>query len=107
MEILKEAWEYFLFASVVVFPHLLGILLFYRLHWAPRWIARTAAIIAPAVIFFWLAWIVLFGGLRGVAASGMTCGNAVVFAGIFVLFGTGVQLVLGAFTHVVLIAFRR
>jgi len=107
MESLVRAWGLVLLASVFVFPHLVGVLLFYRLHRAPKWIARTAAILAPAVIFFWLAPILFFAGLREAAASGMNCGMPAVAAGIFLLFGTAVQLVLGVVTHVVLAARRK
>jgi|SRR5687767_695858 len=107
MQSLMRAWGFILLASVFVFPHLLGILLYYRLHWAPRWIARTAASLAPAVIFFWLAPILFFAGIREAAASGMNCGMPAVAAGIILLLATGVQLVLGPFIHVVLVAFRK
>ena len=107
METLREAWGFVLLASVFVFPHLLGILLYYRLSWAPGWIARTVAGLAPAVIFFWLAPILFFGGFREAPASEMTCGNAAAFLGLFLLFATGVQLVLGPFIQVVLVAFRK
>jgi hypothetical protein len=107
MQSLVRAWEFVLLASVFVFPHLLGLLLFYRLHWAPGWIARTVAILAPAIIFFWLAPILFFAGIREAYASGMNCGMPAVAVGMFVLFATGVQLVLGLFTHLVLVAFRK
>ena len=107
MQSLAEAWNFVLLAIVFVFPHLLGILFYCRLQQAPRWIATTAASLAPAVIFFWLAPILLFAGLREASASGMNCGMPAVFAGIFMLFGTAVQLVLGVATHVVLAAFRK
>lgn len=107
MQSLMRAWEFVLLASVFVFPHLLGILLYYRLHWAPGWVARTVAIIAPAVIFFWLAPILFFAGIREAAASGMNCGMPAVAVGMFLLFATVVQFVLGAATHVVSAAFRK
>lgn len=107
MQSLMWAWDFVLLASVFVFPHLLGILLYYQLRWAPGWIARTAASLAPAVIFFWLAPILFFAGIREAAASGMNCGMPAVAAGIILLLATGVQLVLGVFTHVVLVAFRK
>ena len=80
-----NAWRFVLLASVFVFPHLLGILLYYRLRWAPGWTARTVAGIAPAVIFFWLAPILFFAGIREAAASGMNCGMPAVAAGIVLL----------------------
>lgn len=104
MQSLVRAWGFVLLASVFVFPHLLGILLYYRLQWAPRWMARAAAILAPALIFFWLAPILFFAGIREAYASGMNCGMPAVAAGIFLLFATVVQLVLGLVTHVVLAA---
>ena len=107
METLREAWVYVLFASVFVFPQLLGVLLYYRLRWAPGWIARSAASLAPAVIFFWLAPILFFAGIREAAASGMNCGMPAVAAGIILLLATGVQLVLGPVIHVVLVASRK
>ena len=107
MQWLMNAWRILLLASVFVFPHLLGILLYYRLRWAPGWIARTVAGLAPAVIFFWLAPILFFAGIREAAASGMNCGMPAVAAGIIFLLATGVQLVLGPFIQVVLAAFRK
>ena len=107
MQSLMNAWRFVLLASVFVFPQLLGILLYYRLRWAPGWIARTVAGLAPAVIFFWLAPILFFAGIREAAASGMNCGMPAVAAGIILLLATGVQLVLGLFFHVVLVAFRK
>lgn len=107
MQSFMRAWEFVLLASVFVFPHLLGILLYYRLSWAPGWIARTVAGLAPAVIFFWLAPILFFAGIREAAAGGMNCGMPAVAAGIVLLLATGVQLVLGPFIQVVLVAFRK
>lgn len=108
MESVVMAWVFVLLASLFVFPHLLGVLLYYRLQWAPGWIARTVASLAPAVIFFWLAPILFFAGIREAAASGeMRCGTPAVAAGMFLLLGTGVQLVLGPFIQVVLVAFRK
>jgi len=104
MESLVKAWEIVLLASVFVFPQLLGTLLYCRLHWAPRWIARTAAILAPGVFFFWLAPILFLAGLREEATSGPKCGMPALAAAMFVLAGTIMQVVLGLITHAVLAA---
>lgn len=104
MESLVQAWRFLLLAGVFVFPQLLGLLLFYRLHWAPRWVARSASILAPAVLFFWLAPIFFFAGLREAAARGeVNCGMPAVAAGILLIFGTLIHVVLGMVTHAVLI----
>jgi hypothetical protein len=102
MESLVQAWRWLLLAGVFVFPQLLGLLLFYRLHRAPRWVARTTAILTPAVLFFFLAPILFFTGLREAAARGeMNCGMPAVAAGIIVIFGTLIQVAISLFTHVV------
>ena len=86
-----------LLLNIIVFPQLLGILLYFRLGWAPRWLAAIAAALAPAAIFFWLAPILLFAGLREATPSG--CGMPAL-AALFLLFaGTIIQLVLGVFTQ--------
>ena len=103
MESLVQAWRFLLLAGIFVFPQLFGILLFYRLHFAPRWVVRMAAILAPAFLFFWLAPIVFFSGIREAAARGeMNCGMPAVAAGIFLIFGTVIQIVLGLVTHAIL-----
>lgn len=106
MESLKVAWGFFLLATVFVFPYLLGILLYHRLHRAPRWLARIVGILAPAALFFWLAPILFFEDVRAASARGETCGLPALAAAVFLLFGTGVQVVVGLVTHAVL-AFGR
>jgi hypothetical protein len=98
-------WGFVLLACVFVFPQLLGVLLYYRMHWAPRWVARTASILAPAVIFFFLAPILFFSGMREAEPGG--CGMPAAFAGLFLLFGIGVQLVPGIVTHAILATGRK
>jgi len=103
MESLATAWRFFLLACIFAFPHLLGLLLYYRLRWAPRWVAVTAGVLAPAIIFFCLAQLIMFAGLRAASARGeMNCGMPAVFAGFFLMAGTAIQLVLGLVTHAVL-----
>lgn len=103
MESLVQVWRFLMLAGVFVFPQLFGILLFYRLHWAPRWLARVAAILAPAVVFYWLAAIFFFAPMREAAARGeVGCGMPALAAAIFLLFGTLVQVVLGLVTHAML-----
>lgn len=102
MESLVMTWRVLVLISVFVFPHLLGILLYYRLHRAPRWVAVTVGVLAPAIIFFWLAPFLFFAGIREATARGeMNCGMPAVFIGFFLLAGTVIQLVLGLVTHAV------
>jgi hypothetical protein len=49
------AWRFLVLPSTFAFPQLLGILLYFRLSRAPRWVAVIAGVIAPAIFFVWLA----------------------------------------------------
>lgn len=95
MESKLIAWRLLLLGSLFVFPQLLGILLYFRLSRAPRWLAALAAMLAPAIIFVWLAPILLFEGLRKADATRPVCGMPAL-GGILILFaGTTIHLVLG------------
>jgi hypothetical protein len=103
METLVAAWRFLVLASVFVFPQLFGVLLYYRMKWAPGWVARTVAILAPAVIFYWLGAIFFFAGVREATARGEAgCGMPALFAAFALLTGTVIQVALGLVTHAVL-----
>jgi len=108
METLLIVGRFLLFGSILVFPQLLGILLYYRLSRAPRWVAAVAAALLPAIIFFWLAPIFLFAGIREEYARHPSgCGMPAVAAGIIFLALTAIQLVVGVSAQLVLSARRR
>jgi hypothetical protein len=107
MQSLLVAWRLSTLTSIFVFPHLLAILLYLRLHRAPRWVAAIAGALAPAIIFFWLAPIFFFAGLREAYAHGERCGMPAMAATLMLLFGTGIQLVIGLITQAGLAAGRR
>ena len=108
METLLIVWRFVLLASILVFPQLFGILLYYRLRRAPRWLAVIAAVLAPAVVFFFLSPIFFFAGIREAYARGdRGCGMPALAATFFVFAGTIVQLFAGLFAQVVLSARRR
>ena len=109
METLLIVGRFLLFGSLLIFPQLLGILLYYRLSRAPRWIAVIAAALLPAIIFFWLAPIFFFAGIREAYARGEGggCGMPAMAAAFFVLAGTLGHLLVGVFAQLVLSARRR
>ena len=109
METLLIVGRFLLLGSLLIFPQLLGILLYYRLGRAPRWIAAIAAALLPAIIFFWLAPIFFFAGIREAYArgEGRGCGMPAVAAGFLFLAGTAIQLLVGVFAQLVLSAERR
>ena len=104
MEWLVTAWRLLLLAGTFVFPQLIGILLYYRLSLAPRWVAAIAAALAPAVVFFWLVRLFFIAGL-GEQESG--CGMPGIFAGFVLLAGTAIHLVVGVIAQAVLAKRRR
>ena len=107
MESFLIVWRFLLLIGIFAFTQLLGILLYYRLSRAPRFVAVIAGILAPAVFFVLLAPIFLFAGIREASANGPTCGMPALGAMLILFAGTTIQLVLGLITQVVLSARRR
>ena len=106
MQSLLILWRLLFLASVVVFPQLLGILLYFRLSRAPRWVAAIVAALAPAVVFFWLDRIFMIAALRELYARGERCGMPAFGAVLLLFTGTAIQLLLGIITQAVLAAGR-
>ena len=93
MEELLIMWRLALMVSVFAFPQLLGLLLYLRLSRAPRWLAVIASALAPAIVFFFLAPIFFFSGIREAQAAGeLTCGMPALAALLFFFTGIIVQL---------------
>ena len=107
MESRLIAWNLLWLAGMFAFPQLLGVLLYFRLSRAPRWVAAIAASLAPAAIFFWLARITLLADLHEVYARGEPCGMPALAAAFFLLAGTTVHLVVGPITQVAFAVSRR
>jgi heat shock protein HslJ len=99
--------RFLMLISLFAFPQLFGILLYFRLRRTSRWLAVIAASLAPAILFFWLAQIFLFAGLREAYPNGMRCGTPLIGVLFGLLAGTVIQLVLGVITHAVLATRRR
>jgi hypothetical protein len=107
METLLIVWRFLLLAVILVFPQLLGILLYFRLSRVPRWVAAIAAALAPAVFFFWFTRLLMIAAFRETYAHGEGCGMPAVAAGILLLAGTTIQLFGGIFTQMILSSRRR
>ena len=102
MESLFVAWRLFLLATLIIFPQLLGILLFFRLRRAPRWFAAIVAALTPALVFFWLERIFMIAELTKLYASGENCGMPVMGAVLLLFTGTAFHVVLGFFVQMLL-----
>ena len=108
METWLIVWRWVLFGGILIFPQLLGILLYYRLSRAPRWIAAIASALLPAIVFFWLAPIFFFAPIREAYLRHPSgCGMPAVAAGIIFLALTAIQLLVGVSAQLVLSARRR
>ena len=106
MESFWIAWRLLLLIGVFAFTQLLGILLYFRLSLAPRFVAVIVGILAPAVFFVLLAPLFLFAGMRDDSVDGPTCGMPA-FGAILVLYaGAIIQLVLGLIIQGILLARR-
>jgi hypothetical protein len=107
MESIFVAWRLLLLAVIFVFPQLLGLLLYFRLSRAPRWVAAIAAILAPCILFVFLAPIFFLPDAREAQARGEGCGMPVFGAVIFLFVGTAGHLLLGLMIQVAVAARRR
>jgi len=107
METLLVVWRFMLLGGILVFPQLLGVLLYFKLSRVPRWIAAIAAALAPAIFFFWFTRMLMIANLREAYAHGERCGMPAVAAGILLLAGTTIQLFGGIFIQIILSARRR
>ena len=104
MDSFQIAWRLMELAGVFSFPHLVAILLYFRLRGVSRRLAAIVAALAPAVLFFWLAPIYFFAGVREAAARGELggCGMPGLAAAFFLYAGILIQLVLGIVTQMIL-----
>jgi hypothetical protein len=92
MESLLIVWRLLLLLSLLIFPQLLGVLLYLRLVRFPRWLARILAVLGVVSAFFYLSPIFFFAGLREAQLRGEGCGMPALAATFMVLIGTGFQL---------------
>ena len=98
MESFLVAWRFLLLASLFVFPQLLGILLYFRLTRAPRWVAAITCTLTPIILFVLLAPMYFFAGIPENAGCGMPAFGAILilYAGTIIHLGLGliIQLLL-------------
>jgi len=99
---MEDVSKFLALGAALVFPQLLGILLYFRLSRVPRWVAAIAAALAPAVFFFWFTRLLLAAQFRELYPHGMTCGMPALAAAFLLLAGTVVQLIGGVFTQIIL-----
>jgi hypothetical protein len=96
------------FISLLVFPQLLGVLVYFRLTRLPNWIAVTLAALTPPLVFFFLSPVFFFAGMREAQAKGeLTCGMPAMAALMMVFTGSIAEFLGGLIVQSVLNAYRR
>ena len=93
MESLLIFWRLLALGSTFVFPQLIGVLLYYRLVRRSKWLAFALGFLVPAVLFFFLAPLFFFAGLRPPPPNEVaSCGTPAMAAAFMVLAGTAAEL---------------
>ena len=86
-------------ASVLVYPQLLGVLLFLRIR-RLKLLATIVGVLAPPILFFFLSPIYLFAGIREAQAKGeLTCGMPALGALMLVFIGTALEFFFALILH--------
>ena len=58
VEAIHTIWRFSLFFGLLVFPQLLGVLLFFRLKRYQHFLAHACAFIFPLVLYVFLCWLI-------------------------------------------------
>ena len=107
MESLLIIWRLLLFLGLLIFPQLLGVLLYLRLVRFPIWPARILAVLGAVFAFFYFSPIFFFAGFREAQLRGEVCGMPALAATFMVLIGTGFQLFIAVVIQLCLSRRRR
>jgi len=100
-------WRLSLLFSTFALPQLLGVLLYFRLVRFSRWLAFALGLLAPAVLFFFLAPAYFVAGMREIDGGQPSCGMPAVAAAFMILSGTVAQLIVGLVVQLRLLRRRR
>ena len=95
METLHTIWSFVLFFSVLVFPQLFGVLLFFLLKGRPHFLAHVLSFVSPvvlAILFTWMIYIYRYYQ----AHPDERCGGPLLGGVLILLLNAGLQLVFGA-----------
>lgn len=101
MEAVQTIWKFALLFSLLAFPQLLGVLLFFVLKGRPHFLAHAVSFLAPvllSVFFIWMIFIYQFHQ----AHPDERCGLPVLGGLVIMLVAGCLQFVFGAFAQVAL-----
>lgn len=101
MEALQTIWSFVLLFSTLLFPQLLGVLLFFLLKGRPHFLAHSLSFVAPillSILFIWMIYIYRYYQ----AHPDERCGGPLLGALLLMLLGVGLQLVFGILAQLAL-----
>ncbi|HZI47766.1 MAG TPA: hypothetical protein VFD75_08200 [Pyrinomonadaceae bacterium] len=101
MEALHTIWGFLLLGTMLVFPQLLGVLLFFLLKGRPHFLAHVLSFITPVLFSIFLTWLIfIYRYTQAHPHDG--CGMPILGGVVIMLFGGCLQLIFGAFSQVIL-----
>lgn len=101
MEAVQTIWSFVLLISVLVFPQLLGVLLFFFLKGRPHFLAHALSFVAPlvlSIVFVWLIYMYRYYQ----AHPDERCGGPMLGALMIMLVSVGLQVVFGTLAQLAL-----
>src|ERR1043165_6575266 len=101
MEALQTIWSFLLLGTLVVFPQLFGVLLFFLLKGRPHFLAHAVSFVAPVLLSIFFTWMIFIYRYYE-AHPEERCGGPLLGGFLVMLFGGCLQLVFGALAQVML-----
>lgn len=101
METLHTIWGFILLGTMLVFPQLLGVLLFFLLKGRPHLLAHALSFITPILVSLFFTWMIFIYQFYQ-AHPHESCGMPVLGGLVIMLFGGCLQIVFGAYAQVAL-----
>src|SRR3569832_140443 len=101
MEALQTIWSFVLLFSILVFPQLFGVLLFFLLKGRPHFLAHTLSFVAPVLLSIFFVWMIYIYRYYQ-AHPDERCGGPMLGALLIMLLSLVLQLVFAVLTQLAL-----
>lgn len=101
MEAVQTIWSFVLLFSILAFPQLLGVLLFFLLKGRPHFLAHALGFLTPIVLSVFFVWMIFIYRYYQ-AHPDERCGGPLLGAFVIMLLSLVLQLALGVITQVAL-----
>lgn len=101
MEAVHTVWSFMLLFSLLAFPQLLGVLLFFLLKGRPHYLAHALSFITPVLVSIFFTWMIFIYRFYQ-AHPDERCGMPILGGLVIMLVGGCLQFVFGALAQVAL-----